>query len=109
MPILPSDDGLFLFVSFEDEDEGFETGANPLELGKYRVLAAEGGVEFLRLQVREGFDDAVKFKPGRRGALRMEEDEAVASYGKFVPDFEVAPDSAEDLDMRKNSGDFHRI
>jgi hypothetical protein len=105
--IVLTDNVAFFFVTFKDKIKVLPPGSEALELGQDRIFAAEPDVETLLGERGERPDEGLKFKPGRLCAGRMENDELVAAPGEFVPNLQIAPDAAKNLDVGKQGGDSH--
>jgi hypothetical protein len=107
--IISPGDGLFHFVAFEDKIEKLGPGPKPVKLGKDGIFAAEPDIKFFVVQRIKRPDGALKSQPARRLPLGVEKDIAMAPLDELVADLDIAADSAKNLDMRQQSGDFHGL
>jgi hypothetical protein len=70
------------------------------------VFAAQPGVELLLAEGRERAEPAAERKPVGRDAARGEKSDIQAASGKLVAELQIAPDAAEDLDVRERRASF---
>ena len=106
--IAPLGNLFFLFVSFKHKIEKFYPGLQLIEIGQDRIFAAKPDVKVLLSQRRKGLCASLEVEPIRLCSLWMEKDKGMAPFGQFVPNFKIAPDAAEDFDVRKNCRNFHQ-
>jgi len=106
MIIFPGD-GPFHFVAFKDKIEKLGAGPEPVKMGQDGIFAAESDIVLVVAEGRQRPAEALKVQPVRRLPLGVEKDKAVPALDELIADLDIAADSAEDLHMGQQSGDFH--
>ena len=93
-------------MPLDDKIKELRPGVEGLELGENRVFTAKTDVECRGGEGGKRARFSEKRKPSRGISLGVKESEGMAKADEFVPDFDITPHSAEDLDVGQDGGDF---
>jgi hypothetical protein len=94
-------------VSFQHKIKKLKFCTELLKIREDGVFTAEADIKILFFQARKRPENPFKIKPKGLVPLRSEKSESVPPSGKFVPDFNITPDSPEDFHMRKERRNLH--
>jgi hypothetical protein len=102
-----ADDFFFLLVTFEKKIKKLGLGPKTVKIRKNIIFAGEADIKVIIFHSFKRPDGPDKLEPLRLLSRGREKDKGVTFFGQFAPDFQVAANPAENLDMGKKRRNLH--